>query len=160
MGAYLSERSVPNIVVTGSGIKPQVNKAARDGPRVHGSNKHLTGFLKPMPNKKSPSDSQPSFGGDKEEVVKGKETEGQSPLVLLSTSLLARGLDFDPSVSHVFVLDPPRNMADFLHRAGRTARAGGRGKVVVFGKGDGRGAGKLRKMRRNLAALKTLARPR
>jgi ATP-dependent RNA helicase MRH4 len=160
MGAYLSERSVPNIVVTGSGIKPQVNKAARDGPRVHGSNKHLAGFLKPMPNKKSPSDSQSSFAGAKEEVLKGGETEGQSPLVLLSTSLLARGLDFDPSVSHVFVLDPPRNTADFLHRAGRTARAGGRGKVVVFGKGDGRGAGKLRKMRQNLAALKTLARPR
>lgn len=159
MGAYLSERSVPNIVVTGSGIKPQVKKEARDGPRVHGSNKHLAGFLKPMPNKNSPSDSQPSFGGDKE-VIKGKGTEGQSPLVLLSTSLLARGLDFDPSVSHVFVLDPPRNTADFLHRAGRTARAGGSGKVVVFGKGDGRGAGKLREMRQNLAALKTLARPR
>jgi ATP-dependent RNA helicase MRH4 len=45
------------------------------------------------------------------------------PPVLLSTSLLARGLDFDPSV---FVLEPPRNTADFLLRAGRTVRVGGR----------------------------------
>ncbi|KAI9451456.1 P-loop containing nucleoside triphosphate hydrolase protein [Lactarius psammicola] len=64
-----------------------------------------------------------------------------------STSLLARGLDFDPSVSHVFVLEPPRNTADFLHRAGRTARAGGSGRVVVFGRGAGRGAGRVREMR-------------
>ena len=160
MGAYLSERDVPNIVVTGSGINAQSNREGRDGRRMYGSNKHLAGFLKPMPNKKSPSHSQPSFAGGEKEVVKAGETEGQSPRVLLSTSLLARGLDFDPSVSHVFVLDPPRNTADFLHRAGRTARAGGRGKVVVFGKGGGRGAGKLREMRQNLAALKTLARPR
>ena len=160
MGAYLSERRVPNIVVTGQGIQGQNNKQGRDGQRVYGSNKHLAGFLKPMPNKKSPSHSQPPFAGGKEEVVRAGKTEDQSPCVLLSTSLLARGLDFDPSVSHVFVLDPPRNTADFLHRAGRTARAGGRGKVVVFGKGGGRGAGKLREMRQNLAALTTLARPR
>ena len=75
--------------------------------------------------------------------------------MLLSTSLLARGLDFDPSVSHVFVLEPPRNTADFLHRAGRTARAGGSGKVVVFGRGGGRGAGKVREMRQRIYALKT-----
>ena len=75
------------------------------------------------------------------------------PRVLLSTSLLARGLDF-PSVLHVFVLGPPRNTADFLHRAGRTARAGGSGRVVVFGRGGGRGAGKVREMRQRIFALK------
>jgi len=160
MGAYLSERGVPNIVVTGQGIKGQSNKQGRDERRVYGSNKHLEGFLKPMPNKNGPSHPQSSIAGGKEEVVRAGETEGQSPRVLLSTSLLARGLDFDPSVSHVFVLDLPRNTADFLHRAGRTARAGGRGKVIVFGKGGGRGAGKLREMRQKLAALATLTRPR
>lgn len=161
MGAYLSERRVPNIVVTGQGMKDQNNKQGRDGRRVYGSNKHLEGFLKPMPNKKSASHPQSSIAGGKEEVVvRAGETEDQSPRVLLSTSLLARGLDFDPSVSHVFVLDPPRNTADFLHRAGRTARAGGRGKVIVFGKGGGRGSGKLREMRQKLAALATLTRPR
>ena len=57
------------------------------------------------------------------------KSESESPHVLLSTSFLARGLDFDPSVSHLFVLYPPRNTADFLHCAGRTARAGCRGRV-------------------------------
>ncbi|KAI0040772.1 hypothetical protein FA95DRAFT_1611542, partial [Auriscalpium vulgare] len=77
-----------------------------------------------------------------------------APHVLLSTSLLARGIDFDPSVSHVLVLEPPRNTADFLHRAGRTARAGQKGHVVVFGKGGGRGADRVRQMKSRVAALK------
>ena len=95
--------------------------------------------------------------GEIETKTVGKSS---SPRVLLSTSLLARGLDFDPSVSHVFVLAPPRNTADFLHRAGRTARAGSSGRVIVFGNGTGRGAEKLREMRQRLAALKVSARPR
>jgi len=98
VGAYLSERGVPNIVMTGQRIKAQSNKQGRDGRRVYGSNKHLAGFLKPLPNKISPSHSQPSFS------VRAGRTEGQSLHVLLSTSLLARGFDFDPSVSHVFFL--------------------------------------------------------
>ena len=131
MGAYLSEHGVPNAVVTGHGC----------GTRTHGSNKHLAGFLRPLPGKHS--------AGAELEVPQ------DAPRVLLSTSLLARGLDFDPSVSHVFVLEPPRNTADFLHRAGRTARAGGSGRVVVFGRGGGRGAGKVREMRQRIFALKT-----
>src|SRR5712691_6922713 len=67
-----------------------------------------------MPNKKSASHPQSSIAGGEEEVVRAGETEGQSPRVLLSTLHIARGLNFDPSVSHVFVLDPPRNTADFL----------------------------------------------
>ena len=130
MGAYLSQHSVSNIVVTGQ------------GGRSHGSNKHLAGFLRPLP-------------GSGKQAEKGGKEEGEQPRVLLSTSLLARGLDFDKSVSHVFVLEPPRNTADFLHRAGRTARAGGSGRVVVFGRGGGRGAGKVREMRQRIYALKT-----
>jgi ATP-dependent RNA helicase MRH4 len=162
MGAYLSENGVPNIVVTG---QSNDNGQGRSGPRVYGSNKHLTGFLKPILNKSNSLPSHPPYAGDlEEEKAKsatglGKsESESKSPRVLLSTSLLARGLDFDPSVSHVFVLDPPRNTADFLHRAGRTARAGSKGRVVVFGKGTGRGAGKLREMRQRLAALRVSGR--
>ena len=162
MGAYLSENRVSCSVVTGRGDGP-----GGGGQRVHGSNKHLAGFLKPMPDKKkSPSHSEPPRAGDKEgervaaAAAVARERPGQqnkSPRVLLGTSLLARGLDFDPSVSHVFILDPPRNTADFLHRAGRTARAGQRGRVVVFGKSGGRGAGKFREMREQLAALKARA---
>ena len=151
MGAYLSEHGVANIVVTGHG---KDKRSPGSGQRIHGSNKHLAGFLKPLPTKKSPAQSRPPPAGQKGE----DKTEPESPHVLLSTSLLARGLDFDQSVSHVFILDPPRNTADFLHRAGRTARAGGSGKVIVFGKGAGRGAGRVHEMRRRLATLRAAKR--
>ncbi|KAI0259302.1 P-loop containing nucleoside triphosphate hydrolase protein, partial [Gloeopeniophorella convolvens] len=104
------------------------------GGRAHGSNRHLAGFLKAPRQAEAEDDA--------------------GPRVLISTSLLARGLDFAPSVTHVFVLEPPRNTADFLHRAGRTARAGAEGRVVVFGRGVGRGSARVREMRRRLAALK------
>ncbi len=140
MGAYLSDHGVPNIVVTGQG-----KGGGGGGARTHGSNKHLTGFLRPLPGKHADAGASAAQA----------EVEAEAPHVLLSTSLLARGLDFDPSVSHVFVLEPPRNTADFLHRAGRTARAGGSGRVVVFGRGAGRGAGRVREMRQRIYALKT-----
>jgi ATP-dependent RNA helicase MRH4 len=63
----------------------------------------------------------------------GKISSGPTPRVLITTSLLSRGLDFTPSVKHVFLIDEPRDMLDFLHRAGRTGRAGRVGNVVVFG---------------------------
>ncbi|KAI0245623.1 P-loop containing nucleoside triphosphate hydrolase protein [Lactifluus subvellereus] len=155
MGAYLSGHGVANIVVTGHG---KGKGSPGSGQRMHGSNRHLAGFLKPLPTKNSSTQSPPlpPLAGEKmEDKTEGPESP---PRVLLSTSLLARGLDFDRSVSHVFVLDPPRNTADFLHRAGRTARAGASGKVVVFGKGAGRGAGKVREMRQRLATLRSAKR--
>lgn len=44
-------------------------------------------------------------------------------------------------------------MIDFLHRAGRSGRAGHRGKVVVFGKMTGRGSSKLALVRKRVGAL-------
>ena len=61
-----------------------------------------------------------------------KPQSENDPLVLVTTSLLSRGLDFNSSVKHVFIVDEPKNMVDFLHRAGRTGRAGQAGKVVIF----------------------------
>lgn len=46
--------------------------------------------------------------------------------VLVCTDLVSRGLDL-PDVSAVIQFDFPRNSADYLHRAGRTARAGREG---------------------------------
>lgn len=53
--------------------------------------------------------------------------------VLVCTDLASRGLDFR-DVTAVVQFDFPLNSADFLHRAGRTARAGkiGRGKSKCF----------------------------
>ena len=97
------------------------------------------------------------------------ETEND-PLVLVTTSLLSRGLDFNSSVKHVFIVDEPKNMVDFLHRAGRTGRAGQAGKVVIFApkrggpsgkreRGDGRSARNVKDIVRNLSVRDDHRRP-
>lgn len=50
---------------------------------------------------------------------------------LICTDLAARGLD-TPWVNHVINYDFPRSLQDYLHRAGRTARAGRGGAVTSF----------------------------
>jgi superfamily II DNA/RNA helicase len=52
--------------------------------------------------------------------------------ILVTSDLSARGLDI-PGVTHVIQLDVNENEDFFIHRAGRTARAGKSGINVVFG---------------------------
>jgi len=49
--------------------------------------------------------------------------------VLVCTDVAARGLDIN-NVSHVYNYDLPSNPEDYVHRIGRTARAGEEGKVI------------------------------
>lgn len=51
--------------------------------------------------------------------------------ILIATDVAARGLHID-SVSHVFNFDLPDDAEDYVHRIGRTARAGASGKAVSF----------------------------
>eukprot|EP00953_Heterococcus_sp_UTEX-ZZ885_P022424 12407-Heterococcus_DN1.PRE.2 len=51
--------------------------------------------------------------------------------VLIATDVAARGLDV-PSVDHVVHYDMPRSAADFVHRSGRTARAGKSGFALAI----------------------------
>lgn len=51
--------------------------------------------------------------------------------VLVATDVAARGLDI-PAVSHVVNFDPPKIYADYVHRIGRTGRAGNQGKALTF----------------------------
>mmetsp|Transcript_25634 Transcript_25634/g.53694 ORF Transcript_25634/g.53694 Transcript_25634/m.53694 type:complete len:177 (+) Transcript_25634:575-1105(+) len=53
--------------------------------------------------------------------------EGEAA-VLVTTDVAARGLD-NLDVAHVVQFDFPKNAADYLHRCGRTARAGKSGTV-------------------------------
>jgi superfamily II DNA/RNA helicase len=50
---------------------------------------------------------------------------------LVASDVAARGLDI-PSVSHVFNFDVPTNAEDYIHRIGRTGRAGRDGKAMMM----------------------------
>lgn len=51
--------------------------------------------------------------------------------IMVATDLLARGIDV-PHVAHVVNFDLPFQAEDFLHRIGRTARAGRSGNAITF----------------------------
>ena len=51
--------------------------------------------------------------------------------VLVATNVAARGLDI-PDVTHVFNFDMPQSADEYIHRIGRTARAGKPGTAVTF----------------------------
>lgn len=51
--------------------------------------------------------------------------------ILIATDIAARGLDI-PNVSHVINYDEPANWEDYIHRIGRTGRAGKKGIALTF----------------------------
>ncbi len=59
-----------------------------------------------------------------------KFTDGEVD-VLVATDVAARGLHI-PAVSHVFNFDLPDDSEDYVHRIGRTARAGAEGDAISF----------------------------
>jgi len=52
--------------------------------------------------------------------------------ILIGTDVASRGLHI-PDVSHVFNYDMPQDPEDYVHRIGRTARAGAEGDAISFG---------------------------
>ncbi len=51
--------------------------------------------------------------------------------IMVATDVAARGLHI-PDVSHVFNYDLPQDVEDYVHRIGRTARAGAEGTAISF----------------------------
>ncbi len=60
-----------------------------------------------------------------------KNFAGGDKDILIATDVAARGLDL-PEVTHVYNFDIPANAAIYVHRAGRTARAGEKGVVTTL----------------------------
>jgi ATP-dependent RNA helicase DeaD len=67
---------------------------------------------------------------DARERVLNRFKGGQSK-VLVATDVAARGLDID-DISHVFNYDLPSDPESFVHRVGRTGRAGKNGIAISF----------------------------
>ncbi|HEY6837239.1 MAG TPA: helicase-related protein, partial [Geobacteraceae bacterium] len=61
--------------------------------------------------------------------------EGKLP-ILIATDVASRGLHIE-GVSHVINYDLPQDSEDYVHRIGRTARAGAEGKAISLADEDG-----------------------
>jgi ATP-dependent RNA helicase RhlE len=66
-----------------------------------------------------------------------EQFKGKNPPVLVATDIAARGLDI-PAVSHIVNYDLPETPETYVHRIGRTARAGASGVAISFCAGDER----------------------
>jgi ATP-dependent RNA helicase DDX55/SPB4 len=73
--------------------------------------------------------------GDHKAAVRSKNLsrfrDCHTPAILLTTDVLARGIDI-PDIDLVVQLDPPTQPKDFIHRCGRSGRAGKRGMAITF----------------------------
>ncbi|KAA6420269.1 MAG: DEAD-box ATP-dependent RNA helicase 39-like [Trebouxia sp. A1-2] len=76
-------------------------------------------------------------GGNSADGSPAAGRQSSSQPVLVCTDLAARGLDIPGQVDHVVNFDFPYNPVDYIHRTGRTARAGHKGRVTsLVAKGD------------------------
>jgi ATP-dependent RNA helicase RhlE len=79
--------------------------------------------------------------GNKSQGVRTRVLEqfkGRNPPILVATDIAARGLDIR-DVSHIVNYDLPHAPETYVHRIGRTARAGGAGTAISFCASDERG---------------------
>jgi ATP-dependent RNA helicase RhlE len=76
----------------------------------------------------------PAIHGNKSQNARERALAGfraGRPSVLIATDIAARGIDVD-GVSHVFNFDLPNVPESYVHRVGRTGRAGANGRAISF----------------------------
>ncbi len=86
--------------------------------------------------------STDSIHGDKSQAARQRALYGfrdGRTRVLVATDIAARGIDID-DISHVINFDLPVEPENYVHRIGRTARAGAEGIALTFCDADERGA--------------------
>ena len=67
----------------------------------------------------------------RQEALAGFKTENRRYDVLVATNVAGRGIDIK-GVTHVINYEMPTNMEDYMHRIGRTGRAGKEGRATSF----------------------------
>jgi ATP-dependent RNA helicase RhlE len=120
----------------------------------------LTLFLQNTPIERALVFSRTKHGADKivrflvaagidANAIHGNKSQGQRERaldlfrssevpILVATDIAARGIDI-PGVSHVINFDLPNVPEQYVHRIGRTARAGAEGVAIAFCSGEERG---------------------
>jgi ATP-dependent RNA helicase RhlE len=86
--------------------------------------------------------STDSIHGDKSQAARQRALYGfrdGRTRVLVATDIAARGIDID-DISHVINYDLPMEPENYVHRIGRTGRAGAEGIALTFCDADERGA--------------------
>tara|TARA_B100000524_G_scaffold294549_1_gene169221 strand:- start:205 stop:1485 length:1281 start_codon:yes stop_codon:yes gene_type:complete len=90
-----------------------------------------------------------SLHGDMEQNLRIKSLENfknKSVEILIASDVAARGIDID-GLSHVFNFDVPYNPEDYVHRIGRTGRAGNKGKAyTIFDENDNKTISSIEKL--------------
>jgi superfamily II DNA/RNA helicase len=97
-----------------------------------------------------------SFHGDlsqEERVLTLEDFKNQEIHILFATDIAARGLDIE-TITCVVNFDLPRSAADYVHRIGRTARAGKSGLAITLLSGEDFEHFKLIEKRCNIALEK------
>ena len=83
----------------------------------------------------------PAIHGNKSQNARERALDGfrgGKTRILVATDIAARGIDVD-GISHVINFDLPSEPESYVHRVGRTGRAGARGQAISFCDRDERG---------------------
>ncbi|KZP31998.1 hypothetical protein FIBSPDRAFT_916602 [Athelia psychrophila] len=123
LSEFLEEKGIKHVALAGGAEA-----------RKRGSNHHVDRLLRVKTKALAiPNSVGRDTGGRAAAVGRCKRpTEDATRVADDVAAVLSRGLNFAPDIKHVFIVDEPRNMIDFLHRAGRAGRAGEKGRGGVW----------------------------